>query len=83
MTTYHQKYVQIKYFGDAFSMLRNIWMAFHFLDKGMMRKNIITMIRPNWNMQKQYDPLTRKKRVEIDKIQRKQVDGARFGRPNI
>ena len=32
-------------FGDTFMMLRNIWMAFHFLDK-YMRKIITTMIRP-------------------------------------
>ena len=25
-------------FGDTFMMLRNIWIAFHFLDKDMMRK---------------------------------------------
>ena len=33
-------------FGDAFKMLKNIWMAFHFLDKDMMRKIITTMTRP-------------------------------------
>ena len=33
-------------FGDTFGMLRNIWLAFHYLDKDMMRKIIITMIRP-------------------------------------
>ena len=33
-------------FGDAFIMLRNIRMAFHFLDKDMMRKIITTMIIP-------------------------------------
>ena len=32
-------------FGDTFMMLRNIRMAFHFLDKDMMRKIITTMIR--------------------------------------
>ena len=28
-----------KIFGDTFRVVRNIWMAFHFLDKDMMRKN--------------------------------------------
>ena len=32
--------------GDTFRMLRNIRMAFHFLDKDMMRKITTTMIRP-------------------------------------
>ena len=34
-------------FVDTFRMLRNIQMAFHFLDKNMMRKILTTMIRPN------------------------------------
>ena len=33
-------------FGYTFRMLRNIFMAFHFLEKNMMRKIITTMIRP-------------------------------------
>ena len=33
-------------FGDTFRMLRNIQMAFHFLDKDMMRKIITSMTRP-------------------------------------
>ena len=33
-------------FGDTFRMLRNIRMAFHFLDKDIMRKIITTIIRP-------------------------------------
>ena len=33
-------------FEDTFRMLRNIQMAFHFLDKDLMRKIITTMIRP-------------------------------------
>ena len=33
-------------FGDIFKILRNIWVAFHFLDKDMMRKIITTMVRP-------------------------------------
>ena len=32
-------------FGDTFMMLRNIRMAFHFLDKYVMRKIITTIIR--------------------------------------
>ena len=35
----------INIFGDTFMMLRNIQMAFHFLNKDM-RKIITTMIRP-------------------------------------
>ena len=34
-----------KIFGDTFRMLRNIQMAFHFLDEDM-RKQIATIIRP-------------------------------------
>ena len=32
-------------FSDTFRMLRNIWMAFNFLGKDMMRKIITIMIR--------------------------------------
>ena len=35
-----------KIFGDTFWMLRNIRMAFHFLDKDMKRKMITLFIRP-------------------------------------
>ena len=35
-----------KIFGDTFRMLRKIQIAFHFLDKDMMKKIITTMIRP-------------------------------------
>ena len=35
-----------KIFGDTFMMLRNIHMAFHFLDKDIMRKIITEIIRP-------------------------------------
>ena len=34
-----------KVVGDTFTMLRNIRMAFHFLEKVMMRKVITTMIK--------------------------------------
>ena len=33
-----------KIIGDAFMILRNILMAFHFLDEDMMRKIITTVI---------------------------------------
>ena len=32
-------------FDNTFMMLKNIWMAFHFLDEDMMRNIITTMIR--------------------------------------
>ena len=35
-----------KILGETFRLLRNIRMAFHFLDKDIMRKNITTMTRP-------------------------------------
>ena len=48
-------------FGDTFRMLRNIRMAFHFLDKDMMRTIITTMIRPKLEYaQVIYGPRTRK-----------------------
>ena len=33
-------------FGNTFMILRNIRMAFHFLDKDIMRKIITSMVRP-------------------------------------
>ena len=33
-------------FGDTFMILKNLRMAFYFLDKDMMRKTITAMIRP-------------------------------------
>ena len=40
-----EKYINL-IFGKTFRMLRNIRIAFHFLDNGVMRKIITTMIRP-------------------------------------
>ena len=35
-----------KIFGETYNLLRNIRLAFHYMDKEMMRKLITTMIRP-------------------------------------
>ena len=53
-------------FGDTFRMLRNIWMAFHFLDKDMMRKTITTMIRPKL----EYVEHKKKHVLKLERIQR-------------
>ena len=44
-------------------MLRNTRTAFHFLDKDMMRKKIITMIRPKLEDAEVIWPLHKKKHV--------------------
>ena len=52
-------------------MLRNIQMAFHFLDKGMMRKIITSIIRPKLEHAEVIWPLHKKKHVlKIEIIQR-------------
>ena len=55
-------------FGDAFKILRNIRMAFNFLDKDMMKKIITTMIRPKLdNAEVIWSPHKKKHCVEIRK----------------
>ena len=52
-----------KIFSDTFRMLRNIWIAFHFLDKDMMRKIITTMIKPSMEYAKVIWSAQKKKHV--------------------
>ena len=49
-----------KIFGETYNMLRNIKVAFHYMDKEMMKKIITTIIRPKWNMLLLYGLYTRK-----------------------
>ena len=57
-------------FGDIFMMLRNIRMAYHFLDKDM-RKIIITMIRPELEYVEVIWSTYKKKHVlKLERIQR-------------
>ena len=52
-------------------MLRNIRMAFHFLDKDMMRKNITSMIRPKLEYAEViWWPHKKKNVLKIEKIQK-------------
>ena len=58
-------------FDDTFKMLRNIRMAFHFLDKVMMRKIITTMIRPKLESSEVIWSSHKKKHVlKLERIQR-------------
>ena len=58
-------------FGDTFMMLRNIRMAFHFLDKYLMRKIITTMIRPKLEYAEViWSPHKKKHVLKLGRIQR-------------
>ena len=58
-------------FGDTFRMLRNMQMAFNFLDKDMMRKIIITMIRPKLEyVEVIWSPHKKKHVLKLKRIQR-------------
>ena len=58
-------------FGDTFMMLRNIWMAFHFLDKDMMRKFLISMITPKLeHTEVIWSPHKKKHVLKLERIQR-------------
>ena len=58
-------------FGDSFRMLRNIRMAFNFLDKDMMKKTINTMIRPRLEYAELIWSLHKKKHLlKLESIQR-------------
>ena len=59
-----QKHIN-RIFGDTFMMLRNIRMAFNFLDKDMMRKIITTMVRPKLEYAEVIWSLHKKEHVEI------------------
>ena len=59
-----------KIFGDAFRMLRNIWMTFNFLDKDM-RKIITTMMRLKLEFADViWSPHKKKHVLKLDRIQR-------------
>ena len=58
-------------FGDTFRMLRNIRMAFHFLDKDMMRKIITSMIRAKLEYAEViWSPHKEKHVLKLERIQR-------------
>ena len=58
-------------FGDTFRMLRNMRMAFYFLDKNMMRKIISTMIRPKLEYAEViWSPHKKKHVLKLERIQR-------------
>ena len=58
-------------FGDTFMMLRNVQMAFHFLDKDMMRKIITTVIRPKLEYAEViWSPHKKKPVLKLERIQR-------------
>ena len=57
-------------FGDTSMILRNIWMAFHFLDKNM-KKTITTMIIPKLEYPKViWSPHKNKHVLKLEKIQK-------------
>ena len=61
----------IRIFGDTFMMLRNIRMAFHFLDKDMRRKIITTVIRPKLEYAEViWSPLKKKHVLKLERIQK-------------
>ena len=63
-----------KIFDDTFMMLRNILMAFHFLDKDMTKKNITTMIIPKLDYAEViWTPHKKKYRLKLERIQRYQL----------
>ena len=58
-------------FGDIIKMLRNIRMAFHFLDKDMRRKVMPTMIRPKLEYAELiWSPQKKKHVLKLERIQR-------------
>ena len=58
-------------FGDIFMMLRNIQMAFHFLDKDIMRKILTSMVRSKLEYAEVIWSLHKKNYVlKLDRIQR-------------
>ena len=57
-------------FGDTFMMLKNIRIAFNFLDKNMMRKIITTMIRPKLKYAEVlWSPHKKKHVLKLERIQ--------------
>ena len=58
-------------FGETFMMLRNIRMAFHFLDQDMMKKIMTTMIRPKLEYAEViWSPHKKKHVLKLERIQR-------------
>ncbi len=58
-------------FGNAYGMLRNIRMTFHFLDKDMMKKILTTMIRPKLEYAEViWSPYKKKQIYKLERIQR-------------
>ena len=63
-------------FGSTYRMLMNIRVAFHYMDKAMMKKIITTMIRPKLEYEKRYNKTGKDSEGSYK-------DGARTERPNI
>ena len=58
-------------FGDTFRMLRNIRIAFHFLDKNMMKKLLTTIIKPKLQYAEViWFPHKKKQVLKLERIQR-------------
>ncbi|XP_050692945.1 uncharacterized protein LOC126983856 [Eriocheir sinensis] len=58
-------------FGDTYNMVRNIGIAFHYMDKEMMKKLITAMIRPKLEyMETLWSPHMKKHIVKLERIQR-------------
>ncbi len=74
-----------KIFGDTYKMLRTLRVAFHFLDKDMMKKIIATLTRQKLEYAETvWSPHKKKICEEIRKnIKNSNYDGARVKRPNL
>ena len=58
-------------FGQAYRMLQNVKTAFHYMDKDMMKKIIVTMIRPKLEYAAVvWSPHKKKNITKIERIQR-------------
>ena len=60
-----------KIFGKTYKMLQNIGLAFYYLDEGMMRKILVTLIRPQMEYAAViWSPHMKKHQKKIERIQR-------------
>ena len=65
-----EKHIE-RIFRDTYRMLRNIGVAFHYMDKDMMRKIIATMIRPKMEYAETvWSPYKKKHVKKLERIQR-------------
>ena len=60
-----------KLFGESYKMLQNIGMAFHYMNKDMMKKIIVTLIRPKLEYASVvWSPHRKKDIYKLERIQR-------------